>query len=56
MPGTPGRSPGKIALFCQCFYTKLQDMPGTPAGRPGVLFVPPGVPRISLEFMCLFFP
>ena len=40
------------------FYSKQQEVPGTPAGRP--LFVPPGVPRTPgscpedfLKFLCL---
>ena len=51
--------PGKNALFCVFFYSKHQEIPGTPAGRP--LFVPPGVPGTPgrcpedfLNFTCLF--
>ena len=51
------RCPGKNAIFCQFFYSKQQEVPGTPAGRP--LFVAPGgpgtpgVPTVFLKFMCL---
>ena len=44
---------------CQFFYSKQQEIPGTPTGRP--LFVSPGVPGTPgrcpedfLKFMCLF--
>ena len=38
VPGTPGRCPGKNTLFRQFFFSKQQEIPWTPGGRP--LFVP----------------
>ena len=58
-PGVPGTPGGVSRQKCQFFYSKQQELSGTPAGRP--LFVPPGVPGTPgrcpvdfLKFMCLF--
>ena len=49
--------PGRLLIFCQFFYSKQQEVPGTPAGRSP--FVPPSVPGTLgwcpgdfLKFLC----